>query len=172
MSSDLLHTCSCPFLCLVMVLTWWNCKPDQRVKLNLSFVLTPNIWFWEHGVWVLWPRRKRRAHTPRVAGLECCHWQQVCCNQVYCHPLVLNTSPQVEGENKPRVSFSRRVPVTPCHRRWERLSCKWVRTPPSVGQQQGQLQGSGAVWKIGRGCSDKSLEVLGGKNLLQTPNSC
>lgn len=131
----------------------------------MEFLFCPNPKLpgcWEQGVWVLWPRRKSRGHMPGVQALESSRWQQVCCNQVYCHPLALNTSPQGQGENKPRVSFSRRVPLTPCHKSWERLTCKWVRTPRVWGSSRACSRAQG-LWTTGKGCSEKSLEVPGKK---------
>lgn len=170
-SSDLLHTCSCPFLCLVLVLTWQNGKPDQGVKPNFSFVLTPNSLVAGNTDCGCCGQGGRGEGTcPGWQALECSHWQQVCCNQVYCHPIAPNTSPQVQGENKPRVSFSRRVPVTPCHRgeRGWRVSGL---EHPECGAAAGPAPGLSALRTTGRGCSDKNLEMPGKKSVAETPNS-
>lgn len=104
----------------------------------------------------------------RTHALECCHWQQVCCNQVYCHPIALNTSLKVEGENKPWVSFSRRVPVTPCHKRWERLTCKWVRTPWVWGSSRACSRAQGLCQQLEEAALVRAWKGLGKKSIAET----
>lgn len=97
----------------------------------------------------------------RVEALECSLWQQVCCNQVYCHPTALNTSPQVQGENKPGFLFPG-VPVTPWHRSGRGWRVSGLEQP-ECGAAAGPAQGSGVCQQLEGAALIRVWKCLGKK---------
>lgn len=166
MSSDLLHTCSCPFLCFVLVLTWCNDKPDQGVKLNLSCVLTP--------AWVVAGSTECGCSGQRGRGEGTCpgwHWSapigsRLAVTRCIGTPLPQTPPPRYREKINPGFLFPGQCQLhlaTRGARGWRVSGLE----QPERGAAAGPALGSGAL-NTCRGCSEKGLEMPGKKSVAET----